>query len=102
MFNVNISIMNIQCKNMIIHIHIMININKFSHHNKMIRNLYIRTISSPSSKVSSQAEKRKIHINRIKNSLRKIPMIQKNISLNKKRISLDSPQLKTTNQYDSD
>jgi len=57
----------------------------------MNRNLYIRTVNSPSSKVISHANRRQNQIERIKLSLQKIPMIKRNISLNKKRIALENP-----------
>ena len=55
-----------------------------------MRNLYIRTVTSTPSSVTSkisQADKRRSHIQNIKKSMRQIPMIRSHINLNKKRKS---------------
>jgi hypothetical protein len=67
-----------------------------------MQNLYIRTVSKAPSSIASHitvADRRRAHIENIKKSLRNIPMISANITMNKKRISLSE---QTKNLDDSD
>ena len=69
-----------------------------------MKNTYVRTLSNVSPLPAPQENKRKVHMDRIRSSLQKVPLIKSKLALNTKRMSQltkDTPNRDDTNSGSS-